>query len=304
MEKGKRHIQQFPVEESHYSRSDNPHTQYLSGELSLSAMYRLYQEDCKATNAKPVKEWFYRNVFNTQFNLRFKRPRSDTCKTCEELKIGIETAPEDERQRLKTRLDLHHRKAQAARDAMKADTKHAAEDDATLCISFDLQKTLDTPKLPVGEAYYLCQLNSYNFAVVNNVTLDSTMFVWNEAEGRKGADEVSSCLLKYIESVPATVKHLVFWSDGQNKNHQLQILWMRFSTVEHKFLEVGHTYLPCDRCFGHIERKKRTVNYVFTTDDWAVLIANSRPHKPFTVVQMSSRDFIDIDQSRKAYVCV
>ena len=106
MEKVKHHIQQFPVEESHYSRSDNPHTQYLSGELSLSAMYRLYQEDCKATNAKPVKEWFYRNVFNTQFNLRFKRPRSDTCKTCEELKIRIETAPEDERQGLKTRLDL------------------------------------------------------------------------------------------------------------------------------------------------------------------------------------------------------
>ena len=43
---------------------------------------------------------------------------------------------------------------------------------------------------------------------------------------------------------------------------------------------------------------------MFTTDDWAVLIANSRPHKPFTVVRMSSRDFIDIDQSLKAYVCV
>ena len=44
--------------------------------------------------------------------------------------------------------------------------------------------------------------------------------------------------------------------------------------------------------------------YVFTTDDWAALIANSRPHKPFTIVRMSSRDFIDIDQSLKAYVCV
>ena len=121
----------------------------------------------------------------------------------------------------------------------------------------------------MGEAYYLRQLNSYNFAVVNNVTLESAMFVWNEVEGRKGADEVGRCLLKYIESIPATVKHPVFWSDGcggQNQNHQLQILWMRlilsgrFSTVEHKFLEVGYTYLPSDRCFGHMERKKRIVN--------------------------------------------
>ena len=30
----------------------------------------------------------------------------------------------------------------------------------------------------------------------------------------------------------------------------------RFEHIEHMFLEVGHTLLPCDRCFGNIEKRK------------------------------------------------
>ena len=101
------------------------------------------------------------------------------------------------------------------------------------------------------------------------------------------------------------------WSDGcggQNKNHQLQRMHLaqakRFRSIHHKFPEVGHTYLQCDRCFGHIGRKKRKTDYVFTTDDWAKLIVQSRPKKPFQVFRMKQDDFIDVDGSLKEYVCL
>ena len=37
----RQHIESFPVYESHYSRSDNPHRRYLSPELSQAKMYHL-----------------------------------------------------------------------------------------------------------------------------------------------------------------------------------------------------------------------------------------------------------------------
>ena len=247
-------------------------------------------------------------------NLRLKKPRSDTCKTCEELKVKIAaTDDETEENNLKRDLELHHRKAEAARKAMDADSQVASVEEDSMCLCFDLQQTLDTPKLPVGEAFYLRQLNTYNLAVVNNVTLESTMFVWNESEGERGADEVAICLLKYLKTVSGSVKRLVLWSDGcggQNKNHQLQLLWMylvqshRFLSIEHKFPEVGHTYLPCDRCFGHIEQKKRKTDYVYTTDEWVKLISQSRPKKRFQAVRLKQDNFVNIDGSLKRFVCV
>ena len=314
VERVKRHISKFPAEESHYSRESNGGTKYISGELSLSKMYHLYLEEAEQEQFVPVKESFYRHVFNTQFDLKFHQPRSDTCKTCEELKLNIQTADdEDEKEQLKRARDLHHRRADAARKAMESDAKTAGDNERVYCLSFDLQQTLDTPKLPVGEAYYSRQLSTFNLAVVNNTTLHANMYIWNEADGRRGSDEIGSCLLKYIDDLRQEVDHLILYLDGcggRNKNHQLQMLWMRlvasgrFKQIDHKFLVVGHTYLPCDRCFAHIEKKKRKTDYVFTTDEWARVIRESRPKKPFKVVRMTSADFVDIDASLKEHVTI
>ena len=40
----KEHIRSFPQYQSHYSRADNPHRQYLSPELTITKMYRLYRQ--------------------------------------------------------------------------------------------------------------------------------------------------------------------------------------------------------------------------------------------------------------------
>ena len=96
--------------------------------------------------------------------------------------MNIATARnEEEKIRLRVKPELHHRKVESARSALVADTKKAKEDAKVHCIYFDLQQTLNTPKPPVGVAFYLRQLNTYNFGVVDCASLDGFMYVWNES---------------------------------------------------------------------------------------------------------------------------
>lgn len=69
----KRHIESVPKYQSHYSRSANPHRQYLSPSLSLAKMYLLYKEKCAEDGEEPVSDWVYRKVFNEEYNLSFGR---------------------------------------------------------------------------------------------------------------------------------------------------------------------------------------------------------------------------------------
>ena len=67
----KAHINSFLKYKSHYSRSDNPHKNYLSPDLSIDKMYRLYKEKCDKESATPVSQWVYRKTFTENFNLSF-----------------------------------------------------------------------------------------------------------------------------------------------------------------------------------------------------------------------------------------
>ena len=65
------HINSFPQYKSHYSRSDNPNKLYLSPDLNIDKMYRLYKQRCEEESKPPVSSWVYRKTFNECFNLSF-----------------------------------------------------------------------------------------------------------------------------------------------------------------------------------------------------------------------------------------
>lgn len=101
------HINSFPKCQSHYSRSDNANVNYLSSELNISKMYKLYLEKHEPDifqliergekNIKPVVKYHYFvEYFKTNFNLSFGTPKTDTCQTCDRLKnlIDNENTPE------------------------------------------------------------------------------------------------------------------------------------------------------------------------------------------------------------------
>lgn len=93
-EEVKNHIASFPKYVSHCTRNQTD-SKFLHSSLNLSIMYRLYKE--KFPN--PVSESFYKDVFYKDFNLRFKVPKKDTCKKCDEYFAKSKTAVGTDRQR-------------------------------------------------------------------------------------------------------------------------------------------------------------------------------------------------------------
>ena len=71
-------------------------------------------------------------------------------------------------------------------------------------------------------------------------------------------------------------------------------------TVEHKFPLPGHTFLPCDRDFGVIEKKKQKTVAVYNPEGWFTLVEKARVKNPFKVVRMTQKyNFVDIAPMRE-----
>lgn len=298
------HINSFPKYSSHYSRAKNPSKKYLSSDLNVQQMYDLYAEKIKKEGETPVKVTFYRHIFNTKFNLSFKKPLTDTCNKCDffenKIKHG-ENAKEVEESKI--HKELHLRKADKTREAKTNAAKHAKDNPTTVkSICFDLQKTLPTPVLTCNRVYYARQLWTYNLDIHDLGENQGFMFMWHEAEASRGSHEIGSCLLKYVEQLPPSVKHLIAFSDncgGQNKNQYISRFWMsivqktNIETVDHKFLIPGHSYMECDQDFGMIEKSKKKHQYVFVPDHWISAIAQA--NKKFQVIRMSTKDFFSTE---------
>lgn len=303
----KEHIQSFPRYTSHYSREQAPNRKYLNPGLNLRKLYVLYKEFCQEKNVEPVKESFYRHIFNTSFNLSFHRPLTDTCITCDKLQVIIEHGNVEAKTKAEVEKELHLRKSETAQTAKRLAGEIAKEDSSHVALCFDLQKMLPTPVLSCSRAYYARQLWTYNFCVHNLKDGNAVMFMWNESQAARGCKEIASCLLKFILSLPSNVAHLTAFSDnagGQNKSHFIVKFWFyvirntNIQTVDHKFLVSGHSFMECDQNFGLIENaKKNSDREVFVPEHWETIVAKA--NKKFMVVRMTQEDFITLESLKR-----
>ena len=284
------HISCFPKYASHYSRKDNPNRQYLSENLSIGKMFQLYPEKCQDLQIQPVKEWCYRRIFVTDFNLSFHRPHTDTCKKCDAFNVKIE-AMEDDREKatLQAQWELHQRKAEKAQDQLKIDIALNASEVDTF--TFDLQKTMPTPALTTSVAYYKKQLWTYNLGVHSCTSDDVFMYIWHEGQAGRGSQEIGSCLLKYLNTkVEESKKIFHAYSNscgGQNRNINIALLWsygvtkLGIKEINHKFMVSGHSYLPNDRDFRKVENAKKRHENVYTPNQWMNIVAEANKKKNF-----------------------
>lgn len=69
------------------------------------------------------------------------------------------------------------------------DVKEAMEsNDEIVILTYDLQKTLETPSLTASEAFYKRKLWTYNFCVYNEVSKQGNMYnlyMWNESNASR-----------------------------------------------------------------------------------------------------------------------
>lgn len=295
------HVNSFPKEKSHYTRSRSD-KDYLSQDLNINRLFRAFQEKNPKSN---ITYRYYYQTFKRFFpNLSFHHPRSDTCGTCDLLHNKIRTDPNNKE--AKTKLDIHHRKAEKARELMKMDherSQHPTSEVSTIAI--DLEQVLSLPTLTHGEMFYLRQLSCYNLCIHVGDNNKGYMFLWHEGFSGRGGNEIASCLYKAVRCKIFYKKKLTIWSDNciaQNKNKMMLFLCIYlvakgyFDEVHQKYLVSGHSFLSCDRDFAQIEKRKRLEKCEIPMD-LVRLMVSATPKNPFMVTLMQTEDFYDFKKA-------
>ena len=296
----KEHINSFARIESHYCRRDSK-KEYLPSNLNLSLIYRSYKDFCSTRNARPVSQFVYERIFH-ECNpaLAFYKPKKDQCSTCN----AFETSKQKEL--LRKEYENHKKREKESMAIKENDKKRAlAEKGATFrAITFDLQAILPVPFAGDCQIYYKQHLNVYNFTIFDSSTHDGICYIWDETHGSKGSSEIGSCLLKYLQGLPATVNHVASFSDtcgGQNRNKFVATAMLfAVNTINHiqiidlKFMESGHSYLEADSMHATIERA-RAHKKMYNTREWGLLISSARIRpKPYEVHYLKYSEFYDL----------
>ncbi|XP_064598481.1 uncharacterized protein LOC135464842 [Liolophura sinensis] len=132
----KAHIESFPAVESHYCRQ-RTRRRYLDSSLNVKKMHELYEEHCRKENRTPAKVHVYREIFNSEYNLGFHKPKKDECSLCDRFKKATLT----EKEAMNTEYQAHQARKVQAREHKETDKKRAIENPETVrSINFDLQR--------------------------------------------------------------------------------------------------------------------------------------------------------------------
>ena len=295
-----------------YLEKEEP--QVLARQRQITIQRQQQQHPIPPVIKPRVSEFIYRRVFNTEFNLGFGLPRTDTCAACDRLNFQINSNPNDSEAQ-EDELRRHQEKADQGYKSMRNDQKAAigswsgrrrilgeaayCSKDAVDMISFDFQQNLPTPNLHHNDVFYARQLWTYNFGIHDCVAGKGYMYMWNEMVAKRGSSEVASCLQTFLETNCTGAKSLVSYSDGcagQNKNLTIIGLYSElhrnglYDVINHKFLTRGHTFLRNDTDFTQIEKRKASAR-AHVPEDWCKVVREANRRNPFQVVSMDQEEF-------------
>ncbi|CAH0397337.1 unnamed protein product [Chilo suppressalis] len=307
------HINMYPNYESHYSREKSKR-KFLGPNLNVPTMYKQYKEwmaEKEIPSNLVAKDWLYRNIFNTKFNLSFKLPSVDTCDDCDAYQRKLLDAKDEEtKEIIEKDKEVHDI---AAEERYKLKKKDKSEADSSLgekkVLMFDLQKCMATPNLTNCKSFYLRKLWTLNLTIFDSTSNIATNVIWSENISGRGGNEVASCLIRWanenMENI-VNVRELTFWSDncaGQNRNLMVVLAYMwllhkcpQLKIISHKFMLKGHTHMEVDQIHSQIEQKKRRLKtmQIAVPQDWSQFIQTCGGKRKFDVFEMQSHHFKDL----------
>nr|CAH7753502.1 unnamed protein product [Callosobruchus chinensis] len=224
----------------------------------------------------PVSSDKFNRIFTGEYNIRFKSPKTDTCSTCDSLKVSLSDAEkaknEEDIRSIKLQRELHHRKAEAGQDAIKQACAEATANPDIYAITFDLP----TPMLSTGPTFYKKKVFCYNLGIHCLYPSQGYFYMWDESTASRGADEVGMWLHLLAKGV--------------------------FQEIIHIFPQVGHTMLPCDRDFAQVEKHvTHHCQYIYSPDQWLEVLSISQKKNPFVVVRMQQEDFLKISEMKNSF---
>lgn len=311
LERVHEHIANLPTTSSHYTRAKSPHRRYLESGGTIKGLHSKYFSWMNENypEEETVSTRYYEKVFTEQYNIGFQPPKKDTCGFCDATKVAIEEkkASELDASELETKLREHKEQAKMVQQLLssQSDLVQSDSEESVRVIAMDLQQTLPCPRVSTGIAYYARKLWVYNFCIFDITKGKATMFVWDEVTGGRGSDEVASCLIKWLnlrQGEGEEIDVLRIFCDncgGQNKNINIVLTALRLIhakklvRVEFVYMISGHSYLPCDRAFGNIEKKLRVAEEISTTQQYVAII-KSAVNPPFETIPMEREEFLDV----------
>lgn len=231
----------------------------------------------------------------------------DTCKTCDgfEAQMNSLILSFERKEMLKHQKENHLQIVIRTKEIFESDIQRARNSEGKVrCLTFDLQKALETPVLSTSIAYYKRQLWTYNLCVYDEAEKVAYMYIWDAGVASRGAQEIGSCLLYHLKnSIDSNCEHVILYSDscgGQNRNIKMTLMLKKFlsntasniQTIEQKFFVSGHSFNSCDRCFGLIEKQKSKMQEIYVPQHWVNTIVQAKKREPkFKVIEMTSVDF-------------
>lgn len=165
-------------------------------------------------------------------------------------------------------------------------------------------QNLPLPHVPIQEIFYLRQLWVNCFGIKNLKTDKSVFYVYHEGLAHKGANEVCSMILHYLDNfLGDNIRELYLFSDnfpGQNKNHTVIRFLLaltdtkRFSKIKHYFPVRGYSFLPNDQDFGVIKKKIKKCDRIYVPDQYYSIMSEASPR--FSVFLLSTNQVMEFSK--------
>lgn len=197
----------------------------------------------------------------------------------------------------------HIRDKDRAQAEKQIDKENSSKDETSIMATFDMQSILQLPTSQVGPLYYKRKLTLHNFTIYECKKPNKGFcYLWPETAGKRGANEIGSCVLRYLKSLDKTVRHVTFFSDccsGQNRNQYVCALLLYairslpLDIIEHKFLIPGHTMMECDSMHSAIETAQKNLA-IYSLHEWFNVLKSARRNNPYSVELLEHTDFFDL----------
>ncbi|GFN92911.1 hypothetical protein PoB_001941700 [Plakobranchus ocellatus] len=293
------HINKFPRMESIYCRA-NTKNEFLAPEFNLTTMYNMYVSEMAAEKKKPASRSLYNNIFKS-LGLKFFALKKDACGICLR---KMKENPTDES--FLTMYQKHMDEKVKVRQ-VKEEAKKMASENLKICAAvFDLQQVIYTPKSHHSSIFYKRRLANYNFTIFDQQSQEGRCFLWHEGITRRGANEISTCIYKFLQEKDSdATEEVILFCDGcvgQNKNSLLPS--MILYTLEHaknlkkvtvNYFETNHGQNEGDCMHSVIEQKVSKQPEIMVPSQLATLIQTARAtgKKQYTVYEINTVDVID-----------